>query len=118
MIQHQQWYGIDRLLVVDEINHASVQLNIFKKGRLKESYKADCLLWALWVDEASRKQGVAKRLIKAMEKYAVLYHCKSIALEYDRRDTPEWVLHWYERLGYEEKAFGNHSSLLVKQLMK
>ena len=78
----------------------------------------DALLYALWVDEPHRRQGAARLLIEAAEREAASHACRSLALEWDRREAAVWTLEWYERLGYEEKAFGNHNSLLVKQLRK
>lgn len=119
MIQQQHWYGVDRILITDEEHNASVQLDIFQQGKDEgrfEEYQADCLVWALWVSKGNRKKGVATRLLEAAEKRAASHGCKSIALTHDNRDTPEWVMRWYERRGYKEKAFGRHTSLMVKQL--
>ncbi len=118
MIQKQHWFDIDRVLITDESNNASVQLDIFHKDDEKrhEAYRAGCLLWALWVSPPFQGQGAGKRLIETAEKYAVTFGCKSIALEYDRRDSEEWVRKWYERLGYKEKEFGRFNSLMVKQI--
>lgn len=46
MIQKQHWFDIDRILITDEVNNASVQLDIFHKDDQKkhEVYRADCLL--------------------------------------------------------------------------
>ncbi len=121
MIQEQHWYGVDRVLITDEEYNASVQLDIFPKGKdegRSEHYKADCLVWGLWVDESHRGWGIGKRLMRVAIIKAELYGCKSIALEYDNRDTPEWVKNWYERMGFKEVAFGRYSSLMVKQLDK
>lgn len=121
MIQKQHWFGVDRLLITDENCNASVLVDIFPKGKdqgRSERYNADGLLWALWVDKAFRRNGAGKRLVETAEKYAAALGCKSLALEHDNREAPSWVKHWYERLGYEEKEFGRHQSLLVKQLVK
>lgn len=120
MIQKQHWSDIDRIIITDETNDASVQLDIFHKDDEKrhEVFKADCLLWALWVGKPFRRNGAAKRLMEVAESYARTFGCESVALEYDRRDSKHWVFRWYERLGYEEKAFGRYNSLLVKQLTK
>ena len=121
MVQLQHWFGVDRVVLTDEQKSASVLLDIFPKGKdqgRSESYHADGLLWALWVDKPFRKEGVGRYMIEEAEKYAIMYGCKSLALEHDDREAPSWVKRWYERLGYEVKEFGRHSSLLVKQLIK
>ena len=40
----------------------------------------------------------------------------TVAISWDGRDSPKWVLQWYERLGYEEKALGNQCCTLLKRL--
>lgn len=78
---------------------------------------ADALIYALWVDESHRGHEVGAHLLEAAEAQAKKHCAKSVALEWDNSDTPKWVLHWYEKLGYEERAFGRHNSLFVKQLI-
>lgn len=118
MIQLQHWLSCDRVLITDETRRASVQVDIFKRDDFRRNYRADALLYALWVDEPHRRQGAARLLVEAAEREAASHGCRSLALEWDRREAAVWTLEWYERLGYEEKAFGNHNSLLVKQLRK
>lgn len=105
-----------RILVVDKLGHGSVQVCIpdadVEDNRFRG--KADALVYALWVDEPFRGRGVARRLLEAAEREAKAHGCKSVCLEWDRREAEEWTLRWYERLGYEEKEFGRDSSLLVK----
>ncbi len=118
MIQLQHWLSCDRVLITDETHRASVQVDIFKRDDFRRNYRADALLYALWVDEPHRRQGAARLLIEAAEREAASHGCRSLALEWDRREAAEWTLSWYQRLGYEVEAFGNHNSLLVKQLRK
>ena len=118
MIQHQQWHDAQRVIVVDERNRGTVQMCIpapnYEESRIEG--KADALIYALWVDEPYRGQGGATYILETIENEARRMGLKSVCLEWDNRDTPEWVLRWYERLGYVEKEFGRHISLLVKQL--
>ena len=121
MIQVQEWLGCRRLLIVpDEEKSASVQLDIFSDDEMgksyKEKYKADALVFSLWVGKEERRAGWGSILMKAVELYALVFGCNTIALKYDSREAPEWVRQWYERLGYEEKVFGRHYSLMVKQI--
>lgn len=115
---HQQWYQEHRILIVNGLRYASVQVSIPDKdaedNRIKG--KADALIYALWVDEPFRGQGVARKLLETAEREAKKMGCKTVCLEWDRRESEEWVLRWYERLGYNEKEFGRFSSLLVKEL--
>ena len=121
MIQAQEWLGYCRFLIVpDEEKSASVQLDIFSDDEMgksyKEKYKADALVSSLWVGKEERRAGWGSILMKAVELYALVSGCNTIALKYDSREAPEWVRQWYERLGYEEKVFGRHYSLMVKQI--
>ena len=63
MIQLQHWLSCDRLLITDETRRASVQVDIFKRDDFRRNYRADALLYALWVDEPHRQQGAARLLI-------------------------------------------------------
>lgn len=117
-VLHQQWYQEHRILIVDGIHCSSVQVSIPDKdaddNRIEG--KADALIYALWVDEPYRKQGVARKLLEKAERQAKQMGCKSVCLEWDRREAEEWTLRWYERLGYHEKDLRRYGSLLVKEL--
>lgn len=118
MIQIQTWNGSKRILVVNNIHHGSVQVYIPDADAEDNSLKgkADALVYALWVDEPVRGHGVAGRLLESAEREARAQGCRSLAIEWDARESPEWVLRWYERVGYKEIGFGRHKSLLVKHL--
>jgi len=119
MIQLQRWQDFDRIVITNEQYHGSVQVNMPNtpeaRKEITDGY-ADAMIYALWVDEIYRGQKVGLHLLEAAEEQARKHGAKTVALEWDRRDTPEWVLDWYERLGYDEKEFGRYSSLLVKVL--
>lgn len=117
-ILHQQWYQERRILIVNGLRYASVQVSIPDKNADDNRIegKADALIYALWVDEPYRKQGVARKLLETAEREAKKMGCKTVCLEWDRRESEEWTLRWYERLGYNEKEIGRYSSLLVKDL--
>ncbi len=121
-IQEQHWEGTcDRLLIVDVAGCGTVQVDIFQLDAQKDRYKADCLLWALWVDKGNkhrriRRRGEATVLVQTAELEAKRKGCKSIALEWNEQESPSWVRDWYARLGYEERAFGNRYALMVKYL--
>lgn len=116
MIQFQQWFGCDRILITDEVVISSIQVDFLKTEDLKEHYKADALIWALWVHEDFRECGVGFRLLKKAEELALKHGCNTVAVEWDNRESKQWVRDWYGELGYECKAFGSYSSLLVKDL--
>lgn len=118
MIQIQDWICDKKIIVVDEINHGTVQVEIQKLGEYKDKYyqHADCAIYNLWVDEKYRKQGVAHLLMETAEKEAKKLGCKSVQLEYDK-ESESFVLQWYKRLGYVVTACGiGGPLLLVKKL--
>ncbi len=115
--QKQHWEGsCDRILIADTEGRGSVQVDIPLTDKARERYKADALLWGLWVDEGHRQNGEGDGLVLTAEQEAKASGCKSIAIEWSLQESPYWVRDWYVRLGYEEKEFGNGSSLMVKEL--
>ncbi len=117
MIQHQHWKDSTRILVTDEQHHGSIQAFIPHHTEDKPlDGEADALIYSLWVDEAHRSREVAKHLMEVAEKELKYYGIETVAISWDGRDTPQWVLQWYKRLGYEEKAVGHQCSTLLKRL--
>ena len=117
MIQHQHWEDSIRILVTDEQHHGSIQA--FVPHRTEDrplDGEADALIYALWVDELHRGHKVAKLLMETVESELKRCGIATVAISWDGRDSPKWVLHWYERLGYEEKALGQQSCTLLKRL--
>ena len=118
MIQIQDWKCDKKIVVVDEVNHGTVQVEVPKPWEYKDKYYqyADCAIYNLWVDEKYRKHGVARLLMETAEKEAKKLGCKSVQLEYDKESEP-FVLQWYQRLGYVVTACGiGGPLLLVKKL--
>lgn len=117
MIQHQHWADSVRILITDEQHHGSVQVFIPNsvEDRLLDG-EADALVYSLWVDEAHRGCEVAKHLMEAAERELKRCGIATVAILWDGCDSPQWVLHWYERLGYEGKAFDYRCCTLLKRL--
>ena len=113
MIQHQIWKDEIRILITDEQNHGSVQISI-PRYECNISGKADALIYALYVDTAYRKQGVAKHLLQFAEQQAKLNKIGIIGLEFDKEESESFVLNWYLKNGY--KPFSKGSVLLIKKL--
>ena len=119
MIQIQDWEQSQKIIVVDEINHGTVQVEVPKPGPYKDEYYqyADCAIYGLWVDEKYRKQGSARLLIEAAEQEAKKLGCKSVQLEWDDKGSKTFVLEWYKRIDYRVMARNeNDRLLLVKEL--
>ena len=119
MIQIQDWELSQKIIVVDEIHHGTVQVEVPKPGPYKDEYyqHADCAIYNLWVDEKYRKQGSARLLMEAAEQEAKKLWCKSVQLEWDDKGSKPFVLEWYKRIGYRVMARNeNGRLLLVKKL--
>ncbi len=113
MIQYQKWKDEVRILITDEQNYGSVQVSI----PLYDSDifgKADALIYALYVDSGCREQGVAKQLLQLAEQQAKLSGVKIIGIEFDKKESENFVLNWYLKNGY--KPFSKRSKLLIKEL--
>lgn len=119
MIQIQDWELSQKIVVVDENHHGTVQVEVPKPGHYKDEYyqHADCAIYNLFVDEKYRKQGTARLLIETAEREAKKLGCKSVQLEWDDKGSKPFVLAWYKRLGYRVMARNeNGRLLLVKEL--
>lgn len=98
------WYGVQRgvLVAMDDervpigIVFIDVPTLRYTRNRYK---KGQALIWNLWAYK--RGSSVGTKLLEAAEGYARDLECKTAYLEWDRRDTPQWVLDWYIRKGYE-----------------
>lgn len=117
MIQHQHWEDSIRILVTNEQHHGSIQAFIPHRTEDKPlDGEADALIYSLWVGERHRGRGVAKLLMETAERELKSCGVETVAISWDGRDSPLWVLHWYERLGYEGKAFDYRCCTLLKRL--
>ena len=117
MIQYQHWEDSIRILVTDEQHHGSIQAFIPHRTEDRPlDGEADALIYSLWVDEGHRGNKVAQHLMEAVEKELKYCGVETVAISWDGRDSPKWVLQWYERLGYEEKALGRQCCTLLKRL--
>ena len=113
MIQKQTRKDEIRILITDEANLSTVQRGIPFYVRMIFG-KADALIYALFVDNNHRRNGVAKRLLQLAEQQAKLNGVKTIGLEYFKDESDRFVLDWYLRSGY--KPFNKKSNLLIKKL--
>ena len=119
MIQIQDWELSQKIIVVDENHHGTVQVEIPKPGPYKDEYYqyADCAIYGLWVDEKFRKQGSARILMEVTELEAKKLGCKSVQLEWDDKGSKHFVLEWYKSIGYRVMVRNENGRLtLVKEL--
>lgn len=117
-IIHQQWYKERRALITDLPHRASVQVSVpdADNDDNRIEGEADALIYSLWVDEFYRRLGVGRKLLETEECEAKRMGCKSVCLEWNCFETPEWVLFWYQRMGYCGHRIANFTWLLTKKL--
>lgn len=117
-IIHQQWYKERRALIIDTENLSMVQVSVpdadSDDNRIEG--KADALIYSLWVDEFARRRGVGRKLLEMAEREARRMGCKTVCLEWNWREAPEWVRRWYNRMGYSGQREPNNVWLLTKKL--
>lgn len=96
-----------------EIQIGIVEVKLFKLGskRTGEAY-----IWNLYLNTDKRGVGYGRVLLKAALDLAKTHGCHTAILEWDRRDSPQWVFDWYCRQCFDEKEFGNGYALLQKEL--
>ena len=117
MIQHQHLEDFTCIFITDEEHRGIIQVLIPYRTKDKPlDGEADAFIYSLWVGEWYRGRGVAKHLMEAAERELKCCGIATVAISWDGRDSPPWVLQWYERLGYEEKASDYRCCTLLKRL--
>ncbi|MBQ8713070.1 MAG: GNAT family N-acetyltransferase [Prevotella sp.] len=89
-----------------------VEVRTYKKGK----HRGQALIWNLSVREQHRGKGLGRALLSAAYDVAMLAGCREAVVEWDLRDSPQWVFDWYEREGYDEREFGRGYALMVKPI--
>lgn len=125
--QLQDWYHVRRCLISEVWRgnvYGTLNLDIPKQHE-KESdpFWKDCdaFIWALFVDECARKDGIARKMMREAEETCGMYSsCFTVGLRWDDRESEPWVLDWYKRIGYKEIRVESdgHAHFLVKDLTK
>lgn len=113
-IQKQEWHDYTRfLLFADEGGSVAVELY-----PTEQNWGSRAWLYGLYVDPENRRKGLGKLLLYHAEEVARIEGHKAISLEWAEKDTPEAILQWYLRNGYDEKQFSGNGDyyLLEKKL--
>ena len=92
---------ITLLVMADDVPVGTCMVDIGKQG--EDAGKA--FLWNLQVDMWYRKRGFGRHLLETAIELAKNRGCSEMRLEWFVGDSPRWVLHWYERNGFQECAF-------------
>lgn len=86
-----------------------VEIKIFHGKNEGKAY-----IWNLHVSENHRGKGYGRALLSDALNIAMCADCKEVALEWDKRDTPQWVYDWYARNGFEVTEFGKGYAMMKK----
>ena len=96
--QVQQWGDRDVILYFCE--GGSLQIHIMKPPVPKHGFNITTIISSVWVDMNQRKSGLASNLMKLAEEKLKEMGFNEVYLEWDKLDSPEWVLNWYLKHGY------------------
>jgi GNAT superfamily N-acetyltransferase len=115
VVQIQKWNTKEIVIVMNEHGIASAQMHLYPKV---QNFGGTAWIWALYVDVHYRKKGLATEYLNVLESIAKREGHKSVFLEWELKNSPRWVLEWYERMGYEVKEFDGRGSycLMEKKL--
>lgn len=111
IIQHQVWYSYTKYLIAN--SYSSIQLNLYNA---EQEFSDTAFIYALWVEPKYRRQSRAKKLLATAENIALKNGYKFALLEWEKKDSPKWVLEWYLRTGYKEIKSDELGCLLKKSL--
>ncbi len=113
----QNWPDSAVIILVDEDSRFSVQIEVYKKAEAKKLYKADSSISYLWVKPKDRKKGIGTRLMEEAEAVCRQYHCHTIAVGFDPRNSKPFVQRWYERKGYKTEYYSAYGpELMIKRI--
>ena len=73
-------------------------------------------IYGLYVCEGCRKDGLATELLKMAELIARRNGHDEVYLDWKESESPNWVLEWYLRNGYEKSSSGKGYFRLRKRL--
>ncbi len=112
IIQRQVWYDYTKYLIVNE--YCAVQLELCNK---EQWYGGSAFIYGLYVCPLYRGKKHAEILLDQAEFCAKRDGYKAVFLEWEKKTTPEWVLEWYLRLGYEKVKSTTGGCILKKELI-
>lgn len=115
IIQEQRWHDKTRYIIIDEC--ASVHLELHDQT---QDFGGKAFIWALWTNPDCRRKGHARKMLERAERIAKASGHEAVYLEWFERDTPDEILLWYRRRGYESVDFSEIGDyvLLKKDLCK
>ena len=116
-VQMQKWNGYKKALIFNRFGSVQVDL-MDRPTKFNDSNRTyTAYIHSLWVNEKARKNGLATRLMDAAEKLAKDTYNKEVYLEWNLKESPQWVEDWYFRRGYDDVEFGAGCALMVKKLI-
>lgn len=120
MEQRQRWPNKVRYIITEEtpIGSASVQLELWDEPQDWDGFKGTAFIWGLWVDEPIRRKGYATRLMDRAEQIAKENGHDAVFIEWFIKESPIEISYWYDRRGYDEKAFTPGINALMRKELK
>ena len=88
-----------------------IVIRLFKGNNEGKAY-----LWNLHIDSEHRGKGNGRTLLHEAIDIARQAGCNKVTLEWDIRDSEQWVFDWYVREGFDEKEFGRKCALMQMDL--
>lgn len=111
VISIQHWSTYDNVIVVESRGKGSVNIELCNNGNGKIAF-----IYNLYVCEECRSQGIATTLLKKAEMVAKSKGYDEVCLDWKESVSPNWVLEWYLRNGYEKSSSGKECFRLRKGL--
>lgn len=107
----QHWSTYDNAILMEIFGGGvvNVELHNNKKGKM-------AFIYGLYVCEGCRKDGLATELLKMAELIARRNGHDEVYLDWKESESPNWVLEWYLRNGYEKSSSGKGYFRLRKRL--
>lgn len=114
MKQVQQWLPTTNILITDEMNQGSIQIEI-PRG-VRPHRRKNATICRLWVNSPCRQRGIATRLLYQAEQIAVEHDCDAALICWTRGETKEWTRNWFTRQGYKLHSDNGTDYWLIKKL--
>lgn len=116
-----EWADTKNVVVsLYEADDPQVQIGIIEVRifRGESTYKGEAYIWNLWVNEGHRRKGYGRALLSDALDLAMLNGCRAVTLEWDQRNSPQWVFDWYIRQGFDECEFSDGYVMMMKDITK
>lgn len=112
--QIQNWGDRDVILLF--CSSGSVQIHLFHTPVEKCGFNIYSIIGSLWVNTEQRSNGVGMFLMKCAEQWLKENEYNEVYLEWDKIDSPEWVVDWYSKNRWKIVSEQDNYKLMKKLL--